>query len=200
MIRHFWLGIAVAATLAVSHAVPARAIGGPMTFCNRTANEMGVAVAYHTPGVNDSADHAVLTGPFVSQGYVHLQPGSCRTFDNPSSARYMFWFAYSSALNTSPGLIGMMSSTGVVHPQYSFCVRRFFVSNAQELVPAFTYEDENVSSAACYQAGGRTDGPPASDGDTLWVTGNKVDLLVNPNVDFTGCKTSQCAEFWNDKQ
>ena len=62
-----------------------------------------------------------------------------------------------------------------------FCVTSYFVGDSQ--VPVFTYEDENVSIAACDLAGGVT---PSERGHTLVVTPQTVDTWVNATVNFTG--------------
>ncbi len=192
-----WIVIAaiLAATSPLLGPSPARAAAPSLSLCNKTAEKIRVAVGYFTSGVTDTANKEILTGPFVSNGYYYLEVGNCRTFDNPSNARYVFWFASGNALNANPITVGLMHSNGNDW-KYNFCVRNYFVANEQEMVPPFIYEDENASEAACDQAGGTL---PGAAGHTLWVTANKVDLLVNGEVDFTGCKLDECAEFWNDK-
>ena len=149
----------------------------PLSFCNKTSVQVGITVGYHSPGINDPADHSVLTGPFVSKGWFHVNPRECATFANPFGARYMFWFGFSTdgkGLNTNrSAVIGGDGS----RPKY--CVTNHFNSHANHMTPNFTYEIENESAAECVRAGGSTK-------DSLWVTPRLVDTWVDATVDFNG--------------
>jgi hypothetical protein len=150
----------------------------PLTFCNKTPDKVGVAIGYFTPGLTDPADHSILTGPFVSRGWSFFEPGQCGMFPNPFGARYMFWFGFSKGYHDSE--IAAMFMRNPDLPLH-FCVTSYFVGDTQ--VPAFTYEDENASVAACDLAGGVT---PSERGHTLVVTPQTVDTWVNATVNFTG--------------
>ena len=129
------------------------------------SDHLRVAVGYFTSGVNDSGN--VLSGPFASRGFWIIQPGQCQTFDNPFNARYMFWFAFAHGINDDMSAITGARTDERLH----FCVPNYF--GAQ--VASFTYEDENVSAAACDQAG-----------NALWVVPRKVDTLIESSVNVTG--------------
>ena len=150
----------------------------PMTFCNKTNTQVGIAIGYHSPGISDPADHSVLTGPFVSRGWWTIAGGQCQTIDNPFGARYMFWFGMAvGGLNSDPSVVAGMHNHST--PE-SFCTNDPFLQGAHN---AFDFENENVSASACDAAGGNA---PATYGKTLWVTARRVDTWVDPTVNFTG--------------
>ncbi len=153
----------------------------PLTFCNNSGAKVGLAVGYHSPGVNDPADHSVLTGPFISRGWYGIEPGACTTIENPFGARYMFWFAFSPQFNADmSAAVAMRNSTA----SESFCVPNYFAAGK---LPDFTYEDENESLAACDRIG--ADDPTAQasgQGKTLWITPRNTDTWVDATVNFTG--------------
>jgi uncharacterized membrane protein len=120
--------LALAAVL-LTLAVPSRASAGtPLVICNQTSDGLSVAIGYHSTGVNDTAGSNVLTGPFVSRGFWTVNPGKCQQFENPFSARYMFWWGISKS-----GKI--FDASGSDH----FCIS----------ANTFTFEDENASENAC---------------------------------------------------
>jgi hypothetical protein len=177
------IGALMGATLMLASVTgPAAAYNSaPLNFCNKTAAEDAVAIGYYSPGLNDPADHSVLTGPFVSHGWWHVDPGACRITENPFNARYMFWFVlgpmvpnrdYSDALAMrDPSL------------QDHFCISTYF-NRGGHGVAEFTYEAENASVEACDRAGG-----PADSGgvlNTLWIHPLKVDTWVSPTVNYMG--------------
>ena len=145
----------------------------PLTFCNQASSHVIVATGYHSPGVNDPADHSVLTGPFVSTGWTDIQPGTCITFPNPFNARYMFWYAVSKGFNDNEIVARSMADSP--SPE-KFCVTDYFGS----VIRAFTFEQENVSAAACLSPStGNANG-------NLWPNARLVDTWVNATVNFTG--------------
>lgn len=156
--------------------IPAPALAyssAPLTFCNRTAvADVNLAYGYHSPGVHDPADHSVLTGLFVSRGWVIVKPGECRTIPNPFDARYMFWFAATAGVNDNGSTVLPMRNADV--PEH-FCVNNY-LSGAD--VPEFTYEDENESADACDKDG-------SIQAHNLWVTPQVVDTWVDATVNFT---------------
>jgi len=148
----------------------------PLTFCNKTNVEVGLAVGYHSPGVNDPADHSLLTGPFVSRGWYNVMPGECKTAQNPFDARYMFWFAWSKEFNNDYDILVLQRIGDGEH----FCIATYFGESGGQ---SFTYENENVSKDACDVAGGSR--PDISSG-TDWIKANSVDTWVDATVNFTG--------------
>jgi uncharacterized membrane protein len=146
----------------------ASASGTPMQFCNRSSAPVNIAVGYHSSGPNDTPNSNVLTGPFVSIGWWGIAAGACHSFDNPFSARYMFWYGFT-PLNASPKLA--WTANGIDF----FCVANYLGTTAH----AFTYEDENASQAACQSRANQ-------DGANIWESVRKVDLIVNPLVNFDG--------------
>jgi hypothetical protein len=160
-------------------AVPVAAAGTPLTICNRTSMPVeDVAVGYHSSGVNDAAGSRILTGPFVSIGWVgEIAPGRCQNFANPFGARYMFWWgAVSNGINFA-------RTVWPVDGDDHFCIPNIYGSGSQEadMTKTFTFEDQNASEVACES--GSTN-PKV--GPNLWVRVRKVDLDVNPIVDFSG--------------
>lgn len=161
-----WLALLIAsvAGLAASTAALAEPSAAPMNFCNRTSDEVMVALGYYSSGVDDGANHNLLTGPFVSRGWFHVNPNQCQIFPNPFNARYMFWIPVDRA---------------VLHP----AVEDVASSGPHMCVTgtSFTFEDQNVSSAACH-----ADPMALTKWQVVWVLPNKVDTEVDPNVNFTG--------------
>jgi hypothetical protein len=146
----------------------ASAAGTQLQICNRSAATVNVAVGYHSSGPNDAPNSSMLTGPFVSIGWWSVAPGACRSFNNPFSARYMFWFGF-----TPLGVVPKLSWT--TNGDDYFCIANFNGTTAH----AFTFEDENASQAACLSRS-------TQDGADLWQSVRKVDLDVNPVVNFDG--------------
>jgi uncharacterized membrane protein len=155
------------AMLAVSIPAPASAYSSaPLTICNKTPDSMVVAIGYHSPGVNDPADHSVLTGPFVSRGWREIAPGECHDFSNPFGARYMFWFGWGKKNGGVDAEKLAESRTGTSE----FCAGNFVTADGN--VSGFTYESENTSETTCKQANG------------FWVAPLVVDTWVDPTVNF----------------
>lgn len=150
----------------------------PLNFCNKSPNQVNVAVGYHSPGVNDPADHSVLTGLFVSKGWYQIAAGACQSLDNPFGARYMFWYAFSKGYNDKEFDVVMNND---VNGFSAFCISDYFARAlpAGASVPDFTFEQENVSVREC--GIGLHHNP-----ETLWVTPQMVDTWVGPDVSFTG--------------
>jgi uncharacterized membrane protein len=173
-IRMKWFYFAVAAAagalIFATSAKPASA-GTPLTVCNQTSVDLTVAAGYHSSGVNDTAGSNILTGPFVSHGWVVIAPGKCETRENPFNARYMFWWAINHAGLNVNGAV--WATNGNDH----FCVPNLYGSSFSG---AFTFEDENASEAACEK------GHFSQNGPNVWVSVRSVDLMVNPTVNFTG--------------
>jgi len=175
--------VVASGTLMLSNTGTARASGVGLTICNRTSDTLGIAVGYHSPGVDDPADHSVLTGPFVSTGWWHVDAGQCYTFANPFSARYMFWFGFTPNFNGAPILSSPDAHASNSSPQWTtnsdvqFCVTSFFSNptHVNHMTPSFTFEDENESESACHRSA-----------YALWLPARKVDTWVNATVDFTG--------------
>ena len=181
---HFCTKAALVAAMvaALTALTPSRAFAyssAPLTFCNKTDVKVGLAAGYHSPGVNDPADHSVLTGPFVSRGWYPVEPGSCVTVPNPFGARYMFWFAFSKAFNSDYGTLVFQRIEDGDH----FCIASYFGDGSGNKVPSFTYEDENVSKDACDIAGGSH---PDVSSTTEWIKATSVDTWVDATVNFTG--------------
>ena len=67
----FWTMFAVlsAATLVTSVPATAEPPTAPLNFCNRTSEEVDVAVGYYSSGIHDEQSSNVLTGPFVTRGW-----------------------------------------------------------------------------------------------------------------------------------
>jgi len=147
----------------------------PLTFCNNKARirDVNVAFGYHSPGVNDPADHSRLTGLFVSRGWWVIKPGECKTLENPFDARYMFWFAATAGTNDDASTVLPMRNADVSE---HFCINNY-LSGAD--VPEFTYEDENESADACDKDG-------SIQAHNLWVTPHMVDTWIDATVEFTG--------------
>src|SRR5689334_16816836 len=97
--RFTWAASVIAMLTALTSSPALAYSSAPLTFCNKTDNKVFLAVGYHSPGVNDPADHSLLTGPFVSRGFFAVESGNCITEPNPFDARYMFWFAFSKSFN-----------------------------------------------------------------------------------------------------
>ncbi|MGH7659622.1 MAG: hypothetical protein ACRENA_01720 [Vulcanimicrobiaceae bacterium] len=152
----------------------ASAAGTPLVICNRsTAPLLDIAVGYYSTGAADTSTS--LSGPFVSTGWqTGLAPGQCRNFANPFNARYMFWWAAArGGINTSENV---WTTNGNDH----FCIPNVYGATA-DMSKTFTFEDENVSQAACESKSAN----PAV-GHNLWVTVRKVDLPVDSTVSFDG--------------
>jgi uncharacterized membrane protein len=172
---------AAACLFALVSAAPAQAYSSqPLTICNKTSAVLGIAFGYHSPGVNDPADHSLLTGPFVTIGWKTLDPGACGTFDNPFNARYMYWFGTSKDFHDNIMAVG--NETYYASPQERFCVTNYFSSTRGTTVRNFTFESENVKDPSGMSASDACQGA----GDNLWVRFRSVDTWVNPTVDFTG--------------
>ena len=77
----------------------------------------------------------------------------------------MFWFALAPHAADRHNIVEDAANSGT-----DMCIRG----------PEFTFEDENVSMAACHGT------PSAATDPTKWVLTHKVDTAVNPTVDFTG--------------
>jgi len=156
-------------------AAPAAAYtSAPLTICNKSPVTLNVAIGYHSPGVDDPADHSVLTGPFVTRGWRAIEAGACYTFQNPFDARYMFWFGWSTQYNNNAIAVGTITS-----PQGDptrFCITDYF----EPTVPGFTFEAENVKDPTF-----QTDACRSS-GKNNWVSFKMVDTWVDPTVNFTG--------------
>jgi uncharacterized membrane protein len=162
--------VAVAfAALMFAGAAEAEPSAQPLTICNQYSEHIRVAYGYYSSGVNDTNN--VLSGPFVSRGWWFVEPGQCRTFENPFSARYMYWFAWAHGIHDSMDAIQQERSSSDLH----FCITNYFGSATTY---GFTFEDENVDSAACDRV---TSPQPA-----LWVVPHKVDTVVDPQVTVMG--------------
>jgi uncharacterized membrane protein len=172
---HAIVAMSALGALSLLGTTPAAAYSSaPLVICNKSPELLQkVVIGYHSPGVNDPADHSLLTGPFVTRGFWKIAPGECTTFDNPFGARYMFWFIASYHYN------GSIDGGGLV-PQADpnrWCVPNFYNGGP---TPAFTFEDENAKdpsghSDACWK-----------NGANFWALFHSVDTWVNPELDFTG--------------
>ena len=160
-----------------SFAVPVAAAGTQLTICNHTSTGLDdVAVGYHSSGVNDTA--AILTGPFVSTGWVgEIAAGRCQNFANPFGARYMFWWG------AVPHGINFARSVWSVSGNDYFCIPDIYGSGSQsgDIADTFTFEDQNASKAACESSSANP-----KIGPNVWVPVRKVDVDVNPMVNFDG--------------
>jgi uncharacterized membrane protein len=150
---------AIAAAGALIAATPSSA--APLNFCNNTSAQVAMFFGYYSIGVGDSANHDVLTGPFVSEGPWLVEANQCQEFHNPFDARYMFWFVIDPQNPQTPD--------DYATPGQHMCVRGQHA----------TFEDENVSADACHA--GST---PTS--HAVWVAPHKIDIAVNPTVTYSG--------------
>ncbi len=158
----------IAILVAGTDAARADPTASPLTLCNQMSDNLRVAVGYFSSGINDTKNQ--LTGPFVSRGWSVITPGQCQTFDNPFSARYMFWYAWAHGLNDNEdAIIDKWKSS-----DFHFCVTDYF-SVAGGTSAAFIYEDENAISVCSW-----------GHGDNLWVIPRKVDTAIQSRVDVTG--------------
>jgi hypothetical protein len=178
------LGLAMSAAAGSASANP---VSTSLFICNKTAGELSVVVGYHSPGVNDPADHSLLTGPFVSEGWETVHPGKCGTFPNRFAARYMFWFGFIPPKTQAEydHLANEAWLSGADDSDYHFCITNYLHNWSGPKIPDFTYESENRSSEECNRAGGGRF-EPGSPVRNLWVKVQKVDTWVNPVADFTG--------------
>ena len=151
-----------------AQAAQAAPSASPLTICNQYPEHLRVAYGYYSSGVHDTDNE--LTGPFVSRGWWYIEPGQCQTFDNPFSARYMYWFAFAHGINDSLDAIQQERGS----PDLHFCATNYFGSGTL----AFNFEDENVDAAACDRV---TSPQPA-----LWVVPHKIDTLIQSQVTVTG--------------
>jgi uncharacterized membrane protein len=156
--------IASVAGLSTSTVAFAEPNAAPLNFCNRTSDEVLVALGYHSSGVDDGPNHNILTGPFVSRGWFSVKANQCQVFPNPFDARYMFWIATDRDVTHRPVDDDADAETHM-------CVTG----------TSFTFEDQNASSAACH-----TDPAALTKWKVSWVRPNKVDTAVDPTVNFTG--------------
>ncbi len=172
----------VVAILSLSMSTSAFAYSSaPLTVCNQIAFKFILAYGYHSPGVHDPADHSLLTGPFVSRGWRTVEPGECVTLENPFDARYMYWFV---GLDGDPWFrddsdVLAIRNADVPH----FCIDNYMWPSGQGPIyavpaPAFVYEDENESAAAC-------DKDTSRFAHNLWVPAHEVDTWVNATVNYT---------------
>ena len=153
----------------------------PLTVCNKVNFDLSVAYGYHSPGVNDPADHSLLTGPFVSRGWRTVPVGQCVTIENPFNARYMYWYvATVNGMFGDDDPVAMRNASGRQH----FCVPNYVYPSGGNApaysVPtsAFVYEDQNQSADAC-----DTSVTPVA--HNFWVTARETDTWVNATVDYT---------------
>jgi uncharacterized membrane protein len=162
----FWLILGIAsAALVISTPAFATPSAAPLNFCNRTSNTVSVAVGYHSSGVDDGANHNILTGPFVSQGWWDVNPNQCHVFANPFDARYMFWFPLEPHEPRSHRPLDELTSSGT----------HMCISGSR-----FTFEDQNVSIDACHG-----DHAATTSAGVRWVLPSRIDTEVDPNVNFT---------------
>lgn len=150
---------AIAAAGALIAATPSAA--APLNFCNNSPAQVAVFIGYYSTGVGDSANHDVLTGPFVSEGPFLVDASQCQQFHNPFDARYMFWFTLDPQNPSTPD--------DYTTPGQHMCVRGQHA----------TFEDENVSADACH-------GATIPNSHAVWVATHKIDIAVNPTVTYTG--------------
>jgi uncharacterized membrane protein len=150
-----------------------------MTICNQSSVALKTAIGYHSPGVDDPADHSRLTGPFVTRGWWQIEPGACHTFQNPFNARYMYWFGFSSEYhNIYKGWNStQINAANAMKNPLAWCLNNFVLTDT---VLGFTYELENTKS-----------NDPALDRCTVkmsnyWEEFNLVDTWIDPKVNFTG--------------
>lgn len=174
----------VAAVLALLAPTSAVAYGSaPLTVCNKINSKLILAFGYYSPGVHDPADHSLLTGPFVSQGWRSVEPGECATLENPFGARYMYWFA-ASALGNPMSDSDVLAIRNANVPSH-FCINNYIYAKGDGATPAFTvpaaafvYEDQNESAVAC-------DKDTTMMAHNFWVGAREVDTWVSATVDYT---------------
>lgn len=163
--RRLWLVLIVVVGIGtLANARPASAAGTPLSICNRSVRELDVAFGYHSSGINDTAGSNVLTGPFVSRGWLILKTGQCGIAANPFNARYMFWWGTNDIGLNSFGVVWSTNRNDY------FCIPNPY----GQATSVFTFEDENASKDECVK------------GKNIWVTARKVDLMVDATVNFTG--------------
>ena len=144
----------------------AMATGTPLHFCNKSSKAFYLAIGYFSPGSNDT--ESKLTGPFVSRGWFHFDPGECSTVANPFGARYLYWTGYNDggpdAWNTSS-----------FHSDSHFCI-----PNSHPAGGPFTFERQNASETDCtsdsFYSGYAND----------WVPVQEIDVVVDANAEYDG--------------
>jgi hypothetical protein len=168
--------VIVALAASLSHASPGPASdAAPPTICNdMSVGKLYVAYGYYSTGVKDAANSNTLTGPFVSRGFLAIDPGGkCETIENTFHARYVFWWA-TDGQTINRGRDDVWETNGSDH----FCVVETFRPPG-ERIPAFTFEDENVSATTC--ANSKAEGR-----SNVWIGARMIDVMVNPVAHFTG--------------
>src|SRR3569832_547374 len=79
---------AVTLIIAIGMSAPAAAqTSQPLTICNKTDVPLNIAAGYPTLGVDDGPNHILLTGPFVTKGWVTDTPNTRTTDKNPNNAQ-----------------------------------------------------------------------------------------------------------------
>lgn len=174
------------ATLTFAKPAPAMADGTPLTICNRTdknatfgGHTFGFAFGYYTPGINDTPH--ILTGPFVSRGWLSVPVEQCVSAPNPFGARYMFWWADYQYVYGPIGDFGLDPNTAFCITPDDTTVAWLAYAKTHPTAPepphhfaSFTFEDENASKSVCER------------GVNWWVPVRKVDTLVDATVNYEG--------------
>jgi uncharacterized membrane protein len=147
-----------------------------MTICNQSPDQVSIAIGYHSPGVNDPKDHSLLTGPFVTRGWLKIDTGACHTFQNPFGARYMYWYP----LKAHPDGSGVVAPVDAMKNPLAWCIQDYWDSDQP-----FTFEIQNIKDEHtpyfvnnCSPFGGDPKG--------YWVIFSLVDTWVVPKANFTG--------------
>lgn len=177
------IAVLVAGLAALVMAAPAWAqTSTGMTICNQSPNAVTTAIGYHSPGVGDPADHSILTGMFVTRGWLRIEAGACHTFQNPFNARYMYWYGFDSHRN--PSGPSTSADTAMTNPLV-WCVNNYWYINAP-----FTYEIENSKTNDSENVVNHCNfsNSAATDFTGYWVYFNLVDTWVAPRVNLTGAE------------
>lgn len=180
-----YTAIALAAAVALLFPTSALAYtSAPLTICNQVNFRLEIAYGYRSPGIHDPADHSLLTGPVVSQGWRAVDPGACVTLENTFGARYMYWFVaktYGGGDPIGDSAIASIRNAGGPH----FCVNNWIFAVPDGGTPAysvpaaaFVYEHENESADACDKQATMT-------AHNFWVVAHEVDTWVNATVNYT---------------
>lgn len=182
--RNFIIAALVLGVAVILAAAPASAQASKgMTICNQSSYPLATAIGYHSPGVNDPADHSLLTGPFVTRGWLRIEPGACHTFENPFNARYMYWYGwtYPDHNTLTKPVTGEATSASVAMTNpLAWCVKAYLDDPS-----AFTYEVENTKSNDASNITNNCN----FKGDKMtgwWVFFDLVDTWVDSKASFTG--------------
>ena len=164
-----WSMFVIILTAVMVHAGPAIAAppAAPLNFCNRTSAPVGVAYGYYSSGVDDGQNHNLLTDATVwcQEDGRRWTVANVKSFANPFSARYMFWFPIEPHQPRSHTVVEDSTGPGTHHVHHG---RWFHVRRSKRF-------------NRCMSQRSRGD----ERGREMGVV-DKVGTEVDPNVSFTG--------------